>query len=210
MNSTATLDVVWRDVLASSHRALIDVLDNIDDNQWTFSTPCSDWNVAQVVQHAAGDQLAYAAALGVGPGPTDNPFAPTGEIVGSARELIRTAVQQSASAWSTVADTTVIVPTPLPHGDLATPVAATLCALDAAVHAWDLAIATGQSSPMNDELAAHLLAAARTTHPAPGTGIDAEIIEPLRQWGAYGPIVVGESRGALNELLRYLGRNPQA
>ncbi|MEU4648567.1 TIGR03086 family metal-binding protein [Nocardia fluminea] len=206
MNSTAALETVWRDVVATSYRALSEVVAGIADDQWNLPTPCSEWTVTQVIQHAAGDQLAYAAALGVGPGPSYNPFDPSGEIDGSASALVREAVDQTAAAWATVSDDTATVPTPLPHGDLPTPVAATLAALDAAVHAWDIAIATGQPSPLTDDLSAHLLTAARTSHPAPGSGTAAEIIEPLRQWGAYAPIVEGTTDGATTELLHYLGR----
>ncbi|MGW6424198.1 TIGR03086 family metal-binding protein [Nocardia sp. NPDC055053] len=206
MNSTAALDTVWRDVVATSYAALADVVAGIRDDQWNLPTPCSEWTVTQVIQHAAGDQLAYAAALGIGAGPSDNPFAPSGSIDGSAADLVRAAVDQTAAAWATVGDSTATVPTPLPHGDLPTSVAATLAALDAAVHAWDIAVATGQPSPLTDELATHLLTAARTVHAAPGSGVDAEIVEPLRQWGAYASVVEATSTGPVDDLLHYLGR----
>lgn len=206
MNSTATLDTVWRDVVATSYAALVDVVAGIRDDQWNLPTPCSEWTVTQVIQHAAGDQLAYAAALGIGQGPSYNPFAPSGALDGSAAELVRAAVDQTAAAWATVADATATVPTPLPHGDLPTAVAATLAALDAAVHAWDIAVATGQPSPLTDDLATHLLTAARTVHAAPGSGVDAEIVEPLRQWGAYASVVEATSTGPVDDLLHYLGR----
>ncbi|MFD4443280.1 TIGR03086 family metal-binding protein [Nocardia sp. NPDC058519] len=206
MNSTAALETVWRDVVTTSYQALSDVVAGIADDQWNLPTPCSDWTVTQVIQHAAGDQLAYAAALGVGPGPSYNPFDPSGTIDGTPATLVREAIEQTAAAWATVSAETATVPTPLPHGDLPTPVAATLAALDAAVHAWDIAIATNQPSPLTDDLSAHLLTAARTIHPAPGSGTDAEIIEPLRQWGAYAPIVEATTTTPTTELLHYLGR----
>ncbi|WP_433629190.1 TIGR03086 family metal-binding protein [Nocardia sp. CA-120079] len=210
-DATATLRPVWRDVLATSYRALTDVVAGVGDDQWQLATPCSEWDVTQVIQHAAGDQLAFAKSLGIGIGPTYNPFAPSGAIDGTATELVRDAVEQTATAWATVTDETETVPTPLPHGALPTPVAAVMCALDAAVHAWDIAIATGQPSPLNDELAGHLLTAARTINPAPGGSPEAEIVEPLRQWGAYAAIVGGAADDtAVAELLRYLGRDPQA
>jgi hypothetical protein len=53
------------------------------------------------------------------------------------------------------------VPSPLPIGPLSAEVAAGACALDAAVHAWDIAVATGQPSPLPDELAEALLAVAK-------------------------------------------------
>ncbi|WP_330250157.1 TIGR03086 family metal-binding protein [Nocardia sp. NBC_00565] len=209
--ATATLRPVWRDALTTSYRALTEVVAGIGDDQWQLPTPCSEWDVTQVIQHAAGDQLAYAAALGIGNGPAYNPFAPSGAIDGAAAALVRDAIEQTAAAWATVTDETETVPTPLPHGALPTPVAALMCALDAAVHAWDIAIATGQPSPLDDELADHLLTAARTANPAPGGGPEAEIVEPLRQWGAYAAIVDGESGDTtVDELLRYLGRDPQA
>ena len=89
------------------------------------------------------------------------------------------------------------MPTPLPPGELAAPVAAAACGLDAAVHAWDIATALGQPRFLPDELAAQLLAAQA-------------IIEPLRQFGAYAAALPPQpGDGPADELLRYLGRDPQ-
>jgi hypothetical protein len=45
-------------------------------------------------------------------------------------------------------------PTPFPPvPQLPAQLAAAACALDAAVHAWDIAVATGQPSPLTAELA---------------------------------------------------------
>lgn len=74
-----------------------------------------------------------------------------------------------------------------------------MCALDAAVHAWDIAVATGRPSPLGERMATHLRTAA--------TGL----IEPLRQWGAYADVVAAQpGDDAVAALLRYLGRNPRA
>lgn len=209
MHTDVALTSVWRETLAAAHRALADTVAGIRDDQWHLPTPCSEWNVTQVIQHAAGDQLAYAKFLGIGNGPAENPFEPSGTIDGSPTALVRDAIEQTAAAWDTVAEHTPTVPTPLPHGELPTPVAAVLCALDAAVHAWDLAVATGQASPLDEELAAALLTAARTANPAPGGGPETAIVEPLRQWGAYAAVVDGAPNDdAVAELLRYLGRDP--
>jgi uncharacterized protein (TIGR03086 family) len=209
--ATTTLRPVWREVVSAAHAALDNAVAGIVDEQWQLPTPCSEWTVTQVIQHAAGDQLAFAKSLGIGIGPSCNPFDPSGAIDGSPAALVREAIEQTSAAWATVADDVETVPTPLPHGNLPTPVAAVMCALDAAVHAWDIAIATGQPSPLNEELAGYLLTAARTAHPAPGSGVEAEIVEPLRQWGAYAAVVDGEAGDtAVDELLRYLGRDPRA
>lgn len=197
-DAAAVLAPVWKDVLGESHRALTAAVAGITGGAWQAATPCAQWNVTQVVQHAAGDQLAYAAALGVGSGPVEDPFAPSGVLTGSAAELVTGAVSETAAAWAAVTDDTGTVPTPLPHGALPTPVAAVLCALDAGVHAWDITVATGQPSPLTEELAAAYLTAA--------TGL----VEPLRQWGAYAAVLdpaPGDS--TVDTLLRYLGRDPR-
>ncbi|MFF0544954.1 TIGR03086 family metal-binding protein [Nocardia thailandica] len=198
-DAAVVLAPVWKDVLGASHRALTAAVAGVTGDAWHAPTPCSEWNVTQVIQHAAGDQLAYAAALGVGTGPAEDPFAPSGSLTGSAADLVSGAISETAAAWATVTDDSGTVPTPLPHGALPTPVAAVLCALDAGVHAWDITVATGQPSPLTDELAAAYLTAA--------TGL----IEPLRRWGAYAAVVdpaPGDSTA--DTLLRYLGRDPRA
>ncbi|HEX4255805.1 MAG TPA: TIGR03086 family protein, partial [Streptosporangiaceae bacterium] len=90
------------------------------------------------------------------------------------------------------------VPTPLPQGELPASVAVAACALDAAIHAWDIAAALGQATVLSDELAAQLLPAAQA------------IVEPLRQFGAYAAVLSPQpADGQAAELLRYLGRDPQ-
>ena len=169
----------------------------ISDTNTKAPTPCADWTVTQVLQHAAGDQLAWSAALGVGSGPAENPFAPSGLLDGSAADLLTPALAAARTAWAGIGHDQPAVPTPLPQGELPAEVAAAACALDAAVHAWDIAAALGQPGFLPDELAAQLLPA-RT------------IIEPLRQYGAYAAALAPQpGDGAAAELLRYLGRDPQ-
>ncbi|MCU7729134.1 TIGR03086 family metal-binding protein [Actinoplanes sp. KI2] len=160
------------------------------------ATPCAEWTVAQVLQHAAGDQLAYVSAITGEGGPAENPFAPSGVLAGTPAELVEPALTASAVAFASV-DPAASTPTPLPQGALPAATAAGAAALDAGVHAWDVAVATGQRSPLDDELAARLLSVARA------------IVEPLRPYGAYAPALEShEDDGAAAELLRYLGRDP--
>jgi uncharacterized protein (TIGR03086 family) len=159
-------------------------------------TPCTEWTVTQVLQHAAGDQLAWAAALGTGAGPDGNPFEPSGAFDGRLDELVGPAVAVAETAWAAIADDEGPVPTPLPQGALPAGTAAAACALDAAIHAWDVAVATGQPSPLTGDLASQLDPAARAT------------AEPLRgfAYAAALPAQPGDDPAAA--LLRYLGRNP--
>jgi uncharacterized protein (TIGR03086 family) len=169
----------------------------VTPDQRDAPTPCTEWTTTQVLQHAAGDQLAWAAALGLGNGPDDNPFDPSGKLDRPLDELVATAVAAAQSAWATVTEIDGSVPTPLPQGPLPTATAAAACALDAAVHAWDVLTAVGVPAGLSPELAAQLLPAAR------------EIVEPLRQYGVYAAALTPEPDDeATTELLRYLGRNP--
>lgn len=169
----------------------------INETNEKAPTPCTEWIVTQVLQHAAGDQLAWAATLGVGAGPADNPFAPSGHLEGGVNDLLDPALATARTAWAAIGHDRPAVPTPLPSGELPVSVAAAACALDAAVHAWDIAAALGQPAFLSDDLAEQLLPARA-------------IIEPLRQFGVYAVALSPQSAdGRAPELLRYLGRDPQ-
>ena len=106
-------------------------------------------------------------------------------------------MRASSAAFGAVAPDAEDVPTPLPQGAMAAALAAGACALDAAVHAWDIAVATGQPSPLTADLARDLLPVATA------------LVEPLRQWGAYAAVVpAAAGDGDVEALLRYLGRRP--
>jgi uncharacterized protein (TIGR03086 family) len=196
---TGTPSTRWT-TLDRAHAALTSVAGNLTTDDLQRSTPCTDWTVAQVLQHAAGDQLAYVAAITGQGGPTENPFAPSGTLDGTPAALVGPAVTAASAAFATVHPGATTA-TPLPHGDLPAALAAGAAALDAGVHAWDVAVATGRPSPLDDELAAELLGVAR------------QIVEPLREYGAYGAVVEpaagDDAHGAVvADLLRYLGRDP--
>ncbi|HEY5398146.1 MAG TPA: TIGR03086 family metal-binding protein [Trebonia sp.] len=169
----------------------------VSDANQQATTPCARWTAAQVLQHAAGDQLAWAAAIGVGSGPAENPFAPSGHLLAGVDDLVKPALATARAAWASVkADDAV--PTPLPQGPLPAELAAGACALDAAVHAWDIAAALGRSGFLPAELAGRLLPAARA------------VVEPLRAYGAYAAALAPQPEDdSAAELLRYLGRDPR-
>ncbi|MDX3192867.1 TIGR03086 family metal-binding protein [Streptomyces sp. MN03-5084-2B] len=182
-------------VLEAAHEALRSAIAGVTD--WSAPTPCAEWNVTQVLQHAAGDQLGYAAAITGTGGPDFNPFAPSGSLAAPAAEFLEPTLAASSLAFATVAPDASSVPTPLPQGALPAPVAVGAAALDAAVHAWDIAVAAGQESPLTPELAEQLLPVAH------------QLAEPLRGF-AYAPALEGSPEdNAVATLLRYLGRNPE-
>lgn len=190
MSSFPTLD--------ASLTALRSVAAGVSKEDWTRPTPCEGWTVAQVLQHAAGDQLGFVQFLTGDGGPDFDPFQPSGEGAEEIPALVERAVAASAAAWAKVDPEAEKVPVPVPPNEMSARLGADACALDAAVHAWDVAVATGQPSPLTPELARALKEAA------------VRFVEPLRQWGAYAPVVPGEEGDPVADLLRYLGRDPQA
>jgi uncharacterized protein (TIGR03086 family) len=184
------------DVLDGAHQALRAVIEGAAADGWDRPTPCAEWTVTQVLRHAAGDQIAWAAAVGGGPGPQENPFAPSAQRPAVPLAYLDEALATAARAWSAVGRDAGDVATPLPQGPLPAAVAAGACALDAAIHAWDIAAATGQPSPLTPALAGPLRAAADG------------IVEPLRGFAYAPPLAAGPGDDEVSSLLRYLGRQP--
>jgi uncharacterized protein (TIGR03086 family) len=186
------------DVLASALRTFRDTVAQTPADGWELPTPCAGWSTTQVLQHAAGDQLGWAGIVGTGPMPTEDPFAPSGTLDGAPLELADRAVAAATAAWDAVDPAATELPTPLPPTPvLPAELAAGACALDAAVHAWDLAVATGRPSPLTAEVAAALLPAAKAT------------VEPLRGWAYAAELPAEAGDGPVETLLRYLGRDPR-
>jgi uncharacterized protein (TIGR03086 family) len=164
---------------------------------WQRPTPCSEWTVIQVLQHAALDQRVWGAMLTGTEMPGENPFAPSGQLGTEPLAYAETALDASGPAWALVGAAADPVPTPLPQGPMVPAAAAGAAALDAGIHAWDIAMATGQGSPLTPELARTL------------TPVAESIVEPLRQYGAYAQALEpSPGADAAAVLLCYLGRRP--
>ena len=160
-------------------------------------TPCERWTVGQVAFHAAYDQHAWASAVDGGPSAGVDPFDPPTHVDGALTDLVDAAVVRASAAWSTVAPDADAIGTPLPQGPMTAQAAVRACALDAAVHAWDLDVALGRRPGLTDDLATELLPVART------------FVEPLRAWGAFAPELAHDTdERPTDTLLRYLGRDP--
>jgi uncharacterized protein (TIGR03086 family) len=184
-------------ILNAAHDALRAAVVGVAPQDWERATPCERWTVTQVLQHAAGDQHGYAATITGSGFPSEDPFAPSGQLDEPPLMIAERAMQASADAWSTVGKDADVVPTPLPQGALPVGLAVGACALDAAVHAWDIAVATGQPSPLEPNLARELLPVATS------------IVEPLRGYGAYASeLDPADGDDDVARLLKYLGRRP--
>ncbi|OKI16465.1 TIGR03086 family metal-binding protein [Streptomyces sp. CB03911] len=181
-------------VLDEAHQALRSAVAGVPADGWQRPTPAGRWTVAQVLQHAAADQLAYAARLTGGPGPDYDPFEPSGTILGSPAELLETALTASAEAFAAVDPADAQVPVPLPPYTLTAARAVAAAALDAAVHAWDIAVATGRPSPLTPALAKALRPVAD------------DVVEPLRGYAFASALEPAADADEADALLNHLGR----
>ncbi len=126
------------ETLASFHRGAHRLVEQITDEQWDLPTPCSEWNVAQLVNHITGsiNVLASAAEREV-PTLAD----PNDDHSGSdPRGALKKATEKSQRAWNSpgALDGMVSIPGEMP---------ASLCLgitlIDTGTHLWDLAHAIG-------------------------------------------------------------------
>lgn len=183
--------------LDRAHRALQRAVDLLDPESLRLPTPCDRWTVAQVLEHAVLDQRIWAGVVGDGAPPDGDAFAPSGDLPADVSAMTRTALTHAAQVWHRLSPDTHRVSSPLPQGELDVDTARNAAALDAAIHAWDIAAALGAQPNLDDELAAALLPVATL------------IVEPLRQWGAYAAALPrAGTDSAAETLLRFLGRDP--
>ena len=180
------------DALERSYDQLAKLAANLSPDQLALPTGCPDWDVRALLNHTLGGGLMYALV-------NDGQVAgeDQGDVVGDdpAGAVARTAAVNLASWRSPGAldgDRTY------PWGTL--PAGAGLISNlgEIAVHAWDLAQATGQPAAI-DEDAAWLVYDFYAYVP----------MDELRAHGVYGPeIPVPESAPVADRLLGFLSRQP--
>jgi uncharacterized protein (TIGR03086 family) len=180
--STEMLDALDQ-VYANANR----LVGGIGGKQWDLPTPCTEWNVRQLVNHMAGtSKVCHAAATRESMSSGDDHLGddPVGAFVAAAHETQRAWRQEGAIEGE------VSVPAQMPAV-----AALAVNILDIGVHAWDLAIATGQDH-----------------------GLDAATIELIDQWnrrivddgiragGGFGQDLGPQGGDQLTDMLAFVGR----
>ncbi|GLZ77088.1 hypothetical protein Afil01_18950 [Actinorhabdospora filicis] len=184
-------------IIDRAHASLAAATAGLTEEQKALPTPCAAWSVQHVIEHAAGDQIGLAGAAGSGEKPAYDPFNPPGDQT-DLENLVADGNATAAAAYATVAHDAEEVGIPMPPFKAPARLAAALTALDAAIHAWDIQVATGRPVTLTEEDAAELLDQVK------------DVVDGVRPWGAYaqaGDPVEGDS--AVTALLRFLGRDPE-
>lgn len=126
------------DQLATALACTGTVIDAIGADQWRSPTPCTDWNVTQLVEHLATGNAGFEAVLRH-QDPT--PSATGGRAENGPAVAYRQSIAGLVDAFRSpgVMDRLVTVP----FGTVPGAVAANLRLTEVLVHGWDLAQATG-------------------------------------------------------------------
>lgn len=188
-------DTKGLEVLALAHGHLVGVVAGVPEAAWGAPTPCTGWTVRQVLNHARIDQQGYGLAI-TGGRPDSDPFHPADALDGDPSAELGKVVRAVADAYAGLPADAERVPTPL--GPLPLPLAAAAAAMDAGVHAWDIAVATGQDRALPAALAEGIWPAAR------------RLVDQLRD--AYHVFAPARERAqgydSAEALLAFLGRDP--
>jgi uncharacterized protein (TIGR03086 family) len=161
-------------------------------------TPCTEWNVRDLLNHIIGT-LWLSEALLSDRAPR-HPMAPGGlpgtDLAGQDPAAAYAEASAAALTAASAGDTLTRMHT-TPLGDMPGPALAGFTTLDILVHGWDLAKATGQPAGLDDALAAHALAFAE------------QAIAPGGRTPRIGPAVpVAADAPLTDRLVAFLGRQP--
>jgi uncharacterized protein (TIGR03086 family) len=128
----------------------------VRDDQWTDPTPCTEWNVRDLVSHHVVGNYAFASILH-----GERPAAPQ-EMLGPGRDLLSAYRDSAAAVLGAFRQPGVLERLfTVPFGTVPGMVALHLRITEALVHGWDLARATGQAADFPDDLAEEELAFSR-------------------------------------------------
>ncbi|CAN5431231.1 TIGR03086 family metal-binding protein [soil metagenome] len=171
-----------------------EVLAGVKPEQLGADTPCVSWKVSDLVNHVVGGQY-YFCRLAKGEPMGDNTS--TDFAAGDFSATFEQGSTASLAAFN--ADGAMEKIMHLPWGDMPGSAFVGLAAVDTFVHAWDLARATGQNTDLNPQLAAGLLAGARTEIAPEFRGADG-----VAPFGPEQTAPAGASKA--DELAAFLGR----
>jgi uncharacterized protein (TIGR03086 family) len=159
--------------------------------QWSAPTPCPQWDVRTLTNHALWVVEMFGAATEGRPPASARDADLLGDDPGDSFDR---AASSTVTAWRARGfDGTLRIPV----GELPAPVALGINTCDVYLHGWDIAQATGQDAQLDDELGAELLTFIKQFLPA----------EPRDE--NFGPVVeVASDASPSDRLLAYSGRKP--
>ena len=187
--AVATVSSMSMDRLVAHQRAqdtFANVLFNVTSDQLSSPTPCPEWDVKALIDHVvAGNQRVVERA--------------GGQVVSLPQDLGAAHRASAKAAQETFGEPRALSRTyKLPIGELPGTAFIELRTSDLLVHAWDLAIATGQPTDLDPELAEYVLAFSKQMMSRAGLRGDG------RPFGEEQPC--GDDHPAADRVAAFLGR----
>lgn len=170
------------------------ILSNVSEGDLAKPTPCAEWDVKALANHAIGGPYFFASVMNRETPPEgDAPDFTEGGDLGSKFRQAAEAFKASMAADGAFEGTVVA-----PFGEMPAPAFAGIGLLDQVAHGWDLAKATGQST----EIPADVL----------------ELVDPMARQALDGfprgpqlfeePVPVADDASPTDRFVAFLGRQP--
>ena len=134
------------------------IMAGIRDDQQHLPTPCRSWDVTELTDHLVHDLAQFTERASGG---TPDWSAPRAAVEGDRVAAFRAGATGLVKAWRAAGDLSGTVEMP-GMGEVAKRFPIDQQIAEFAVHGWDLAVATGQSTHLDPEVARTALAWART------------------------------------------------
>jgi uncharacterized protein (TIGR03086 family) len=164
---------------------------NVRADQWSAPTPCTEWNVRELVNHTTWTLTMFGNATRDADAPPRDADLLGDDPVAAYERAAAAAV----AGWRALAsfDSEITIPI----GALPARLAVSINLIDVYVHGWDLAAATGQDAALDEGIAQRVLDVSRAF--LPEVGRRAAFAEEVQ---------VATDAPAGDQLVAYLGRRP--
>ena len=181
------------DQLSRSFETVGQLISQIQPEQWTASTPCTDWPVRRVVDHVVGMNLVFTAML------ADQPPPPRDSLVAVANEDLDQAFRDSAAALQEAFSQPGVLDRTYssPLGEATGAERLQIRLYDLLAHGWDLARATRQPAHLPEDAAEQALTFARS-----------QLTDDARPGRFAPPQPIADQAPAPDRLAAFLGRRP--
>ncbi|MFE4603286.1 TIGR03086 family metal-binding protein [Kitasatospora indigofera] len=134
------------ELLARALRQAADVVAATRPEQGALPTPCRSWDVTGLVSHLLGD---LRQSLVRANGGTPDWKAPTERVTEDWEKAFRTGAEELIAAWQRAGDLSGVLDVP-GMGEVPARFPVDQQIVEFAVHTWDLATATGQSTDLDE------------------------------------------------------------
>lgn len=184
-----------RELLRRSLDVASAVVGGLKPDVMSDPTPCSEFDVATLTNHLTG-AVARTGSIGHGVPVTGQLEVDASEPEEGWSTAFEAARAEALEAWED--DALLAKEFTLPWATMPGADIVTMYAMEATLHSWDLAVATGQEDLLDDEVAERLLPAAQQWLPPEHRGGDIP----------FGPVVeVADDARAVDRLAAFTGRS---